>query len=86
MINDFFQMLVDLLLWLPRKIYEFMADAIEDMLDWLPSTPLDLQSAMNSWPSDVLYFMGLFEVDYAITALFTAAVARFFLRRIPAIG
>lgn len=86
MIDDFIQLLVDLLLWIPRKMYEFVADSLDWFLSLMPDTGLNAQGAISSWSGDIVYFLTIFEIDYAITVLFTALTARFILRRIPFIG
>jgi hypothetical protein len=86
MISDFFDLLIELLLWIPRKIYEMFVDIVAYFINLLPSEGFDVQGAINGWPSDLAYFLGVFEVDYGITVMFTALIARFILRRIPVIG
>lgn len=84
--NDFLTLIIDVLLWIPRKIYEYVADAISYFIGLLPTNSFDTQSALNGWSGDILYFLTLFEIQYAITVTFTALIARFILRRIPVIG
>ena len=84
--NDFLTLFVDILLWLPRMIYSLVADVIDYFMILLPTSGFDTQAALNNWSGDILYFLTLFQIQYAITALFTALIARFILRRIPFIG
>lgn len=84
--NDFLDLIIDVLLWLPRKIYEYTADAIIYFINLVPDDSLDVQGTLNGWSGDILYFLTLFQIQYAVTALFTALIARFILRRIPVIG
>jgi len=86
MLADFWSLFVDLALWLPRLMFEMVADGIDILLALLPTEALGIQSAINGWPSDVVYFLNIIEFDYALTAYFTALIARFLLRRIPFIG
>lgn len=86
MLDDLLQGLIDLLLWLPRFIYEMLSEAVVFFIDLIPEYSIDIQGALNSWPADVMYFMGIIEADYGITAIFTALGARFVLRRVPVIG
>lgn len=86
MIQDFFDLILDIVLWVPRYIYSFIGDVIIAFLDWLPQDSINVQGALDGWGGDFLYFMGVFEVDYGITAIFTAYIARFLLRRVPIIG
>lgn len=84
--NDFLTLIVDLLLWIPRKIYEYIADSILYFVGLLPDDSFNVENSLNGWSGDVLYFLTLFEIQYGITAIFTALIARFILRRIPVIG
>jgi hypothetical protein len=85
--DDLAQLFVDFTNWVLIKIVEFMAFLIEQLLSIIPDTnTLDAQSALNGWPSDVLYFLDLFRFDYALQAFFTAYIARFILRRLPFVG
>ena len=85
--QDLQDTLIDIANWFLLKIVEIIAAFIELFLSIVPdSETFDAQSAVSGWPSDVLYFLGVFEFDYALTALFYAYIARFMLRRIPFIG
>ncbi len=53
--------------------------------DILP-TGSDLSSALGGVPSDVWYFIDLFNVSTGIPILLSAWVTRFIIRRIPVIG
>ena len=86
MIDDFFTLLTDIFLWLPRFIWSLTADLIEFFFGFLPTDPIPVQTALNGVTGDVLYFLTIFQVPEGITMVFTALIARFFLRRIPVIG
>jgi len=84
--DNFIQVIVDVLLWLPRMIYSLLADSIAFFMGLLPNESIDLQGALNGWSGDVLYFLTLFEIPFGVTLILTALGARFILRRIPVIG
>jgi hypothetical protein len=84
--DDFLTLIVDILLWLPRMLYSLVADVIDYFMTFLPATGFDTQSALNGWSGDILYFLTIFQIPFAVSALFTALIARFILRRIPFIG
>ncbi|GGY83566.1 DUF2523 family protein [Marinobacter zhanjiangensis] len=87
MFQNIIDALIDIVLWLPRKLYEWLVDALEGMLDWIPEIQVaDVQDVFNSLGGDMLYFLTMMEFDYGLTAIFTALLARFVLRRIPFIG
>ena len=86
MLEDFGNLLLDIFLWVPRVIYESIVEGILYLVNLLPTDPPDVQGAFTGWSGDILYFLTIFEVQYAISALFSAYIARFILRRIPLIG
>lgn len=87
MIQKFIDSLIDIILWLPRMIYSWLVDAIQLMLGWIPDINIvDVQSVFNGLGGQILYFLTVFEFDYGLTAVMTALIARFILRRIPFIG
>lgn len=79
--------LIDIVLWIPRQLFGLLVDAVELMLTWIPEIEIaDLQNIFNGLGGQLLYFLTVFEFDYGITAMMTALIARFILRRIPFIG
>lgn len=78
----------DLLLWVPRKIWEAVLDALAAIITAIP-VPSWIDSA-TSWfeaiPDGVLYVMGPFQVGTGLAILLGAWVLRFLIRRIPVIG
>lgn len=86
MFDDLMQFLEDVVLWFPRVIYEYIAEAIELFLDMLPDESYSIQGALSGVTSDLAYFLSMMEFGFGLTAVTTALLARFFLRRIPIIG
>ena len=87
MMQDIFDFILDIVLWIPRKLYEWFVDAVETMMGWLPDVPIgDLSALINGVGGDILYYLTVFQFGYGITAVLTAYIARFILRRIPGIG
>ena len=85
--QDFFDALVDIFLWLPRMIYSTIVDVIEFFLALLPDAPAQgWGDLFNSLPGELLYFSTIFQVPEGIAMIMTAYLARFILRRIPGIG
>lgn len=75
------------ILWLPRQIFALLVDLVELMMSWLPEIEIvDVQPIFDGLGGQLLYFLTVFEFDYGLTAIFTALIARFILRRIPFIG
>ncbi len=87
MIQKLIDALIDIILWVPRQLYGLLVDAVELMLTWIPEIDIvDLQGLFDGLGGQLLYFLTIFEFDYGITAMMTALMARFILRRIPFIG
>lgn len=87
MIQKFIDALIDILLWAPRMMFSWLVDAIENMMGWLPEIQVvDVENIFNGLGGQMLYFLTMFEFSYGLTAVMTALIARFVLRRIPFIG
>ncbi|MEA1080768.1 hypothetical protein [Marinobacter qingdaonensis] len=87
MIQKLIDALIDIVLWVPRQLFGLLVDGVELMLGWIPDIDIvDLQSVFDGLGGQLLYFLTVFEFDYGITAMMTALIARFILRRIPFIG
>lgn len=87
MIQKFLDALIDIILWAPRMMFSWLVDAIENMMGWLPEIQVvDVENIFNGLGGQMLYFLTMFEFSYGLTAVMTALIARFVLRRIPFIG
>lgn len=88
-INDALQWFLDLLLYIPRKTYELLLDALAAVFDAIPVPGFvdDVAGFVAALAgTDVAYFLGVFQVPYGCAAILSAYVFRFVLRRIPFIG
>tara|TARA_R110001583_G_scaffold27253_1_gene97623 strand:- start:744 stop:1007 length:264 start_codon:yes stop_codon:yes gene_type:complete len=87
MIQKLIDALIDIVLWVPRQLFGLLVDAVELMLTWVPEIDIvDLQNVFDGLGGQLLYFLTVFEFNYGMTAMMTALIARFILRRIPFIG
>jgi len=87
MIQKFLDALIDIILWAPRMLFSWLIDAVEHMMGWLPEIQVvDVENIFNGLGGQMLYFLTMFEFSYGLTAVMTALIARFVLRRIPFIG
>lgn len=87
MIQKLIDALIDIVLWIPRQLFGLLVDAVEMMLGWLPEIDIvDIERIFDGLGGDLLYFLTIMEFDYGVTAMMTALIARFVLRRIPFIG
>ena len=87
MFQDILNALIDIILWFPRQVFGLLVDLVELMMAWLPEIEIvDVQAIFDGLGGQLLYFLTVFEFDYGLTAIFTALISRFILRRIPFIG
>ncbi len=87
-IEKFAEWLKDLLLYLPKKWWADMLDALAGFLESLPVPDfvIQAQQSMSGIPSTVLFFAGKFAIAEGVAMILAALLARFLLRRIPLIG
>lgn len=79
--------ILDIVLFVPRLIMSVLADAVEAGMEMIPTVDgLDMANALSGITGEVLYFMTLLELDFGLTVVFGALIARFVVRRIPVIG
>lgn len=75
-------------LWLPQYAVHKLLTALSEFFakipvpDFIPAIP----SYFSVIPDDVVFFLTIFEFKYGLSAIIAALIARFVLRRIPAIG
>jgi len=84
----FLDWLRDLLLWVPKMIWQGMLEALSALLHSIP-VPSWLASAggwFSGLPSGVVYFSQALEIPTGLTIVLAAFVLRFLIRRIPLIG
>lgn len=78
----------DLLLWVPKKIWEWVLDGVAAVLEAVP-VPSWLSSAgsvLDGIPDGVLYFAQALQLPAGLSMIVSAYVLRFLIRRIPIIG
>lgn len=78
----------DLLLWVPKKIWEWVLDGVAAVLEAIP-VPSWLSSAgsvFDAIPDGVLYFAQALQLPAGLSMVISAYVIRFLIRRIPIIG
>lgn len=68
-------------------LYYLVTELASAALSKLDLSPVNnLQSALNGIPPDLLYFLGVFRVDFGLPVILAASLAAFFIRRLPIIG
>lgn len=74
-------------LWLPRKVYEALADGLIAVINALPPIPA-LEAWANAAPAlgDLSYVAYFLQLQGGIALVIISLSARFLLRRVPFIG
>lgn len=80
--------LVDLLLWVPHKLYALVLDALASVLEAIPVPEFmeNLGSLVAGLDPAIAYFAAPLQLGTGMTWVFSAMVLRFLIRRIPVIG
>lgn len=88
MLSDFATWLKDVLLWVPRKLWAELLEALAAVIQAIPVPDFfqTAKSAFTSIPPSVLFFAAKFAVPEGLTMILAAYALRFVLRRIPLIG
>lgn len=79
---------LDLVLWVPRKIFSMIVDGLLALFNAIPVPAWlsDPSSALSGAGAGVWYFLHLFGFAGAMTIVISAYGIRFLIRRIPVIG
>lgn len=88
LLKEFAKWLKDLLLWLPRKLWQLISDALASVIEAIPvpSFMENLGSLFSGMPEGVAYFVGAMALGQGVAIILAAYVIRFVIRRIPLIG
>jgi hypothetical protein len=80
--------LVDLLLWVPHKLYGLLLDAFATIIEAIPVPEFmsSLGSLVAGLDPAIAYFAVPLQLGTGMTWVFSALVLRFLIRRIPVIG
>jgi len=87
-LENILEWFVELLLWIPHKLFELVLDALAAIIEAIPvpSFMEDLGSLVGGLDSSIAYFAGPLQLGTGMTWVFSAMVLRFLIRRIPVIG
>ena len=87
-IEKFWADLIDVLLYIPRRVFELMMSALADLLSAIPVPAfiLDMPTLFASVPAGITWGFWLFNVGFGVSITVSAYVLRFLIRRIPVIG
>lgn len=87
-LQEFLSWIYDLVLWLPKKLFSLIMDALASFFEAIP-VPGFITSAGNYFqgiPDSFLYFINMFAVGEGIAMVIAAYILRFVIRRLPFIG
>lgn len=90
-IPAFAQWLLDLITWIPKKIYELFTDMIVSLIDGFFSvcTVCDfssIPSSVTSLPAGIIYLASWFHFGLGLSIVTGSYLIRFLIRRLPVIG
>lgn len=79
---------VDLLLWIPQKLYELILDGFAAVIEAIPVPDFmsSLGSLLAGMDPAIAYFAAPLQLGTGMTWVFSALVIRFLIRRLPVIG
>lgn len=88
LLDQLTKFLLDLVLYIPRKVWQWLTEAIVTVLEAIPVPDwlANAQVSMSNIPSGVLWFASLIELSTGVAIIISAYVIRFLIRRIPIIG
>lgn len=78
----------DLLLWVPRKIWELVLDAMAAMIEGIPVPEwiANIGDMFDAIPDGVIYFCQALQLPAGVSMILGAYVLRFLIRRLPVVG
>jgi hypothetical protein len=87
-LKDFAQWLYDVLMWLPRWTVDQVLSGLAALIQAIPVPSFinDFMTSAASLSGDVVWWLDLLQVQWGLSCMTTALIARFVLRRIPLIG
>ena len=86
--QDFLDAIVDVLLWVPLKLYGLLLDGLATVLEAIPipAWASSVEGYASAISSSVLFYIQPFNLTEGVTILLGAYGIRFLIRRIPFIG
>lgn len=79
--------LLDVLLWVPLKVWELFSDGLATVLEAIPVPDwLEGVDPFAGIPDGVVYFADALAFEQGLAIIFSAYGIRFLIRRLPFIG
>lgn len=90
-LTGFAQFILDIILYIPKKIFEWLTDGLAVTIDALfnlcsSCNFTTLGASLEGLPSGILYILGWFNFGTGISVISGAYLIRFLIRRLPVIG
>ncbi len=90
-LTGFATWLINLLLYIPQKIYQLFTDMIVGMIDGFFSVCTvcnfgAIPTAVSNIPSGILYVAGWFHFGLGLSIVMGSYFIRFLIRRLPVVG
>lgn len=85
-LNAAWAWLIQLLLWVPQKLYGLLLDGLATAIEVIPVPTWAAGVSFAGIDNTIAYFAEPFQIDLALTVITSAYLIRFLIRRIPVIG
>lgn len=87
-LQDAFNSAVGWIEGLPAWVFYKFSEGVVSFFNAIPVPDFFYEAggALNSIPSEVVYFAAMFRLDFGVTVVLVAFLIRFVIRRIPLIG
>jgi hypothetical protein len=87
-LEDVLLWLLDVLLFVPRKIYELLLQGLAAFINWIPVPQfmIDLNSNAGAMWASIGWWAEIAQIPEGVTLVLTAYGLRFIVRRLPVIG
>lgn len=78
----------DLLLWVPKKIWELVLDGLAAVIEAIPVPTwlANIGDVFDAIPDGVIYFAQALQLPAGLSMILGAYVLRFLIRRLPVVG
>lgn len=86
--SDLLQKLLDILLYIPKKILELILYGLASLIEAIPVPDFiqNIPALFSQIGAYVWYFLDPFQIGTGLSIILSAYVLRFLIRRIPFIG
>jgi hypothetical protein len=81
-----FAWLIELLLWVPQKLYGLLLDGLATVVEGIPAPSWASGISFAGVHNSIAYFGGPFHIDTGLTVVVSATLLRFLIRRLPVVG